>query len=377
AAICAATKSKLPSLTEEQTETLERLVEEEKSTDVSEDLTDILFHILLDASSPDDDMRRNAVKVLVGLVMMHVKGPSFKAAADVLGRLRALAADDELSKDSRVHIVEQLQSLGDEQQMGVIVETLKDHDDISQTELARFLMMLPATAAPALCEVMELQRYDKVVRVALKHLVKDDPTVLTSRLLGSNIDVAVKVLGILEQVAEPGVAQALVEPLTAAETPVKKASVTLLEQLGNAPARDLLLEYVTSEDPGLRKAALKSLTRFRGIAGPATPLRQQLAFKDFHDRTLEEKKALLVTLARLESHHAIDLLVDILDRSKWFERSNHAETRACAALALGVLDDDRAREALDRHLGDKSQVVRTAAGLAHKASEQTTTTAGS
>ena len=373
-ALCTGTKAKIHPITDEQAESLRKTSEDEDSHDISTDLTDILFDIL--RSETQDQVYLNTLKVLVELALMHVKNIAFGRAADIVGVLRAFATDDDTGKDVQAHIVEQLQSLGGDACMATIVETLREHEGINVTELSRFLMMLPADAAPHLCEVMELERYDEVVRTAVRHLVKDDPTVLTSKLAGANVDMAVKVLTILEQVADPDLAQALVDPLGAAETPVKKASVRLLERLKNAPSRDLLLEYVTSEDPGLRKGALRALSSFGELTGPATPLRQQVAFKDFDDRTLEEKKTLLVTLARLESHHAIDFLVDILDDRKWFEKTGHAETRACAALALGETDDDRARNALDRHLNDKSELVRTAIGLVRRTTEKVTAAAG-
>ena len=362
AAICDATKAKLPTLDEQQAATLEDMTEKEEYNDISSDLADILFDIL--QSNTEEQLQGNALKVLTGLVLMHVRGLSLKDAADILGQLRAFAVDDELGKELRAQIVEHLQSLAEEQHMQLIIETLEQHEGIDEAGLSRFLMMLPAAAAPDLCEVMEIERYDTVIRQTLKHLVKDDPAALTAKLAEPNVEMAKKILGILESVADPSLAEALARPLAAAEIPVKIASVKLLEGLKGVETRDLLLGYVTADDASLRKTALKALTGFGQFVGPAAPLRQQVLFKRFDNWTLDEKKNLLTTLARLESHHAIEFLEEILDGKKWFERRNHAETRACAALALGEIDDDRTRAAVERHLSDRSVAVRVAARLA-------------
>ncbi|KPJ55018.1 MAG: hypothetical protein AMS16_04415 [Planctomycetes bacterium DG_58] len=361
-AICAATKAKLPALSEQQTAAVEDMTEKEEAHDISADLSDILFDIL--QSNTEKQMQDNALKVLTGLVMMHVKGLSFSNAADILGQLRALAADDQLGKELRAEIVGHLQSLADENHMPVIIETLQEYENIDEAEISRFLTMLPAASAPDLCDMMEFPRYDAVVRAALKHLVKDDPAALTSKLAEPNVETAKKILGILESLAEPSLVKALVGPLAAAQIAVKIASIKLLERFKGLQARDLLLTYVAAGDTSLRKAALKALTGFDQVKGPAGPLRQQVRFKGFHNRTLEDKKNLLTTLARLESHHAIAFLEDILDEKRWFEKDSHAETRACAAFALGEIDNDRARTALERHLSESSAAVRIAARLA-------------
>jgi HEAT repeat protein len=372
--LCAATKAKLHPLTEEQTATLHGMTSKEASHDVSEDLTDILFDVL--RGEAQKEVTGNALKVLIDLVMMCVKDGLFGRSADVLGRLRALAAGEDVDKDVRGRITQQLLSMADPSSTKTILDTLRDRGDINQVDLGRFLTMLPTAAAGALCEMIRVEPYGDIVLSAVKYLVKDDPKVLTSKLASSDVAMAKGVLAILEQVAGPELTQAIFDPLMAAEIPVKLASVNLLLKLKGKAAQDLLLNYVASADAVLRKAALKAVAGLGEPQGPVAVLREQLTDKNLSSRTLDEKKSLLVTLAKIESHHAIALLQGILAGRRWFEKSGHAETRACAALALGEIDDDRAREILERYSSDKAEAVRTATRLVLSRGAKTAATVG-
>ena len=374
-ALCAAAKAKLHPVTEEQAHELKERSIQEETADVSKDLTEILFDVLY--AETQEATQANALKVLLELTMMYVKNTDFDHAADVLTQLRATAANDDVDHHVRASVVEALQSLADPRRIEIVVDILRADPDVNQRDLARFLAALPAPAAAGLCPLMAVPRYENTARTAISHLVKEDPTVLTTRLAEPNVEMATKILTILEQVAGPEVTPALVDPLTAAEVPVKQASVKLLAKLKTAPARDLLLTYVDGDAPGLRRAALNALATFETGGGPATALRQQVMTKDFDERSLQEKKSLLVTLAKLEGPHVVDFLVDILGQTKWFEKEKHAETRACAALALGEVQVDAARSILEQHASDKSETVRTATRLALGTFESTTTAVGS
>ena len=368
-ALCSAAKAKLHPVTEDQAQELHETATNEEDADIAQDLTEILFSIM--RSKTQDEISGNALKVLVELAMMYVQQTEFAQSADILERLRSFAANDELENDVRAQVVEQLQALGESKRVTVVIETLNADVNVNLNDLARFLKMLPPEAAPGLCELMEIERYDEVVRSAISHLIREDPTVLTSRLAEPNVDMATKVLDILEQVAEPSLAPAVVDPLMSAEMPVKRASVKLLGKLKSPPARELLLNYVALDDPQLRKGALEALGQFESGGGPATALRQQVITRDFHERSLQDKKTLLTTLAKLEGHHVVDFLSEIIADTRWFEKPHHAETRACAALALGEVDSDVARDMLEKHTSDKQEAVRTATRLALSRSQST------
>jgi HEAT repeat protein len=350
------------------------MVREEASRDVCGELADILIDVL--QSMTQCEAQTSALRVLNEFASMYVRQASFGQAAHILGRLRALAANETVDVDLRAHAAEQLLALGDRSCTEAVAEALKEHENVDKAELARFFTMLPASAAPELCELMQIERYNDTVCSAVRHLVTDNPQLLTAKLAVSNVEVAKKVLGILDGMAVPELGRALVDPLTAAEDAVKMASIRLLSRIGGPAARGILLTYAEGADAALRRSALKALAAFGGPPVPTPVLRRRVLARDFDDRTLEEKKTLLVALAKLESVLAISFLEEVLSRKKWFEKPGHAETRACAAFALGEMGDDGARAILKRFVSDRAEVVRTAAGLALRRGAATTACTG-
>ncbi len=171
---------------------------------------------------------------------------------------------------------------------------------------------------------------------------------------------------------QPELVKALAPALPNADDAVKTASTKLLEKAKCSESRDLLLGFATSLNAGVRRAALRALSVGTTLSRQPTALRSETLARDFDQRSLDEKKMLFVALARVEGPLAARFLARILDQRKWFEKSARSETRACAAVALGEIEDDEAVAALERHVSDKSQTVRTAVGVALSHSRRST-----
>ncbi len=361
-AVCDSVKRKIQPATEEQMSMLMDRTRQEESHDVSGDLESILFDVL--RTKTQSEVYANACKVLVELVIMHVRGLSFEGASGLLDRMRAMAADDGTDREVRLQLVAHYQTIAEPARIDPILETLRQHENLNASELTRFLTMLPASAAAGLCPLLEVERYDGIVSDALRHLVKDDPRALAGQVGSDNATIAKKVLGVIEAYAGADLVKALAPALLKAEDSVRTASMKLLERAKCPESRDLLLGFATSLNAGVRRAALRALSSGVTPSGQPTPLRAEALVRDFDQRSLDEKKMLFVALARVEGALAAKFLARILDQRKWFEKPAHAETRACAAVALGEIEDEEAVAALERHASDKSQTVRTAVGVA-------------
>jgi HEAT repeat protein len=362
AEVCAATKAKIGPITAEQATELEQRTEKEETCDIAVDLEEILLGIL--RTNMDPEICTNACKVLIELSIMHVRNMDFAASVGVIRRMAALAADETLDRNVRAQIAEQLLTLAEPSRVVAVVDTLRNHEKISEKDLSEFLMMLPSSSACDLCELLQIERYATVAASAIKHLVKDHPEALVSRIVGRTVQESLNVLRIIEELGSPAVVQALAEPLQSADDMVKTASVKLLTRVKNTQARTLLVGFLSSPNAPLRKATLRGLIEFGAAPGNATPLRKEAESRNFHSRSLDEKKAHLEAIAKLESSQAVDFLAGVLGRRRWFEKGPVAETRACAALALGQIDDDRARTALQRSASDRSRTVRAAVSMA-------------
>ena len=76
---------------------------------------------------------------------------------------------------------------------------------------------------------------------------------------------------------------------------------------------------------------------------------------------LSEKRVFFEAFATLGGESAVKRLNAILNVKRLLRRRDDPDTRACAAMALGIIGTPAALKALDRALNDKELIVRNAA----------------
>ena len=359
--VCESTRAKLQPVSGAQDEFLTALSKAEETRDASGDLTDILFEILqIEAES---DIHANACKVLVEMVMMHARDARFAAAGDLAARMRTMAANEAIPAESRKRLQQQLMLLAESSHIAVVIETMKAHENLNASDLARFFSEMPPESAFDLCELLTIERYDQLMRTVIKDMVSQNPSVLVPKLSGGDPDAAKKVLDIMSTLTSPELMKDLLGPLAAADDSLKMASVKLAESVKCPASRELLLGYATSTNAGLRRGALRALAGFPAEGTPLAILRSEARARDFDERALDEKRVFFSAIARLEGRTALPFLDDIVSRRPWFERQIHAETRACAALAFGEIGE-AAASLIEKHAADKSQAVAMAVRIA-------------
>jgi serine/threonine protein kinase len=164
---------------------------------------------------------------------------------------------------------------------------------------------------------------------------------------------------------------ALLKPLLNSRNPALRCEAAALltpsdEQLGK-----LLVEWLESNDPKLRMAALTTMTHHHvRTAGPGL-VRQIEAFESFTKRPAEEQRQVFETLYALNPSRAEAVLVKVLDQHGLMSDAVVDRTRSLAAESLGKhADGDRPIEALEnaaRRRPWNTPELRKAAGKAVEA----------
>jgi hypothetical protein len=135
---------------------------------------------------------------------------------------------------------------------------------------------------------------------------------------------------------------ALVDALASLATP---SSLTQLEQLLEDSDRDVRIRAVTELSIRHRRALSQVEAAVLG--------------KAMRSADLTEKRAFFEAYGLLSGGGGIARLRSLLRRG-WFKRKVDAETRACAAMALGKIANTDALDVLERAQGDKEPIVRVA-----------------
>ncbi|HET8769602.1 MAG TPA: HEAT repeat domain-containing protein, partial [Gemmatimonadaceae bacterium] len=149
-----------------------------------------------------------------------------------------------------------------------------------------------------------------------------------------------------------------------AERPMRAAVVRALTDIGTPGALSALEIALNDEDRDIRIAAIRALA--------ARPHRPALAKvdaivrgKDIRTADRTERIALFEFYGSICGDGGVALLDGILNaKGGLFARKEDPELRACAAIALGRINTNASRAALERSAGEKDVIVRNAVSRA-------------
>jgi hypothetical protein len=161
------------------------------------------------------------------------------------------------------------------------------------------------------------------------------------------------------QAAVPGLADTLGHPTAA----VRLAGVQALDAIGTPGALQALEPSLDDADREVRIGCVQALGR-RGYKGALRRVEPVVQGKMPREIDLTERMRFFEAYAMIAGPGALETLAAMLSAGGLFRRKEPPEVRACAALAMGRVRTDEARELLQRYREDKELVVRNAVSRA-------------
>lgn len=184
------------------------------------------------------------------------------------------------------------------------------------------------------------------------------------RLLGSSErEVALEAVRRAGSLRTAAAVPALARLLQQGEAPMRLAAVNALAEIGTPGAMPHVERGIDDEDRDVRIAAVRALG-VRNHRASVQKIESALIGKRVQDGDLTEKMSFFEAFGSLCGEPGIPMLDGMLNRKGLFGKRGDAETRACAAMALGRIGTDAAFAALRRAAGDKDILVRNAVSKA-------------
>jgi HEAT repeat protein len=160
------------------------------------------------------------------------------------------------------------------------------------------------------------------------------------------------------QQAVPGLA----ETMGHASARIRLATVQTLGQLATPAALSLVDRAIDDVDKAVRIAAVR-VAGSRGYKGALKRVESVVLGKS-KDMDLTEKMAFFEAYGAIAGVNGLKTLSTILLQRGLIKMKEPADTRACAAIALGRIKTPEARDVLQRAADDKELVVRNAVNRA-------------
>jgi hypothetical protein len=332
------------------------------------DLRRLVLCALLDIFELQVDplVRSEVANDLEALVLHLLSAGQFSSVAFLLKEIEgAMARSRELTAGDRERLGRLPDRLSHPDALAQMLQALEEASALPpKDELAQLFAQLKPSALGVLLEFIS-----RTQNTELRPLLESS----TERLAQSNTSELVR----LVKDAKPAVAReairragamrtaaavpSLGEVLaTGAERPIRAAVVTALTDIGTPGALSALETALTDEDRDIRIATTRALAarKHRPALAKVESLVRGRTAKDA-DRT--ERIALFELYGTICGDAGIALLDGVLNaKGGMFTRREDPELRACAAIALGRIGSDASRAALEKAVGEKDVIVRSA-----------------
>jgi HEAT repeat protein len=154
------------------------------------------------------------------------------------------------------------------------------------------------------------------------------------------------VVGILGRIGNPKALTYLKDTIKHDELQVRRETIRTLELIGGSEATQILLLALDDSSPRIRIRAINLLGKI-GDNKVLEPLLKIVKDKEFKNKSEEEKKAYLFTLAEIGGNQVVPDLKKIARRGNWFARERDLETKVLAIKSLGLINTPESQNALE------------------------------
>jgi len=344
-----------------------KVLREELQQELQRDLMRDVLHGLLDRL--DDgalDRQLRIVHILADMLPGLLSSGRFSEAGMVLVDLQELAAR-EPPPELAAEIDAFFERLADPQTVGEMVRTIEDSPGTVQVdECAAILRHFPVAALEPLIQAAGAAERPEVRRAlseVAERLASSDLERILSLLGSSNAEVAAGAARLVGRLGTGAGATGLARLLERSEPEVRIAAVLALQALRVSSAAGALARVLEDPERDVRIAAARALGELRYTPARAR-LEELIQSRRIREADITERLAFFEAYGAVSGADGVALLGRLLNSRSWLGRREAAEIRASAALALGRIRTQPARDALESAAEDPEMVVRTAVARA-------------
>ena len=340
-------------------------LEAEYRRDVRTSALDVLFDLV--EINSDEKVRDEVLNILEQLFPNFLNSRDFRAVAAVLRESKQLKEkslgftpaqiqrlgtfSSSLSEPATVGQL--LQSLDEASGLGVDSHATEVIKELRASALEPLVGWLPSLSSAPLRKALE----EVIDRLA------GNNTAEVHRLLKTADSSALEgIIALCGRLALHQAVPGLAETIGHAKATVRLATVQTLGQLGTPGALSLVDRAIDDVDKAVRIAAVRTAGT-RGYKGALKRVEAVVLGKS-KDMDLTEKMAFFEAYGSIAGANGLKALSAILLQRGLLRMKEPADTRACAAMALGRIKTPEARDILHRAADDKELVVRNAVNRA-------------
>ncbi len=349
-------------LDELEIEFLRKEVADEYSQDIRRNVLAMLFDVM--ELQPFATVRTELVSILESFLPYLLGASDFGAVAYVLRESKAvLLRARELMPEHKDALEKLPARLSEEAALSQLLQSLDEAAAHTAPEelIELFGELRPEALSTLFAWLPKLtnERVRAMVEASVQRLASVNAATVVAALQASNPDAAIAAIRVAARLKLASAVQGLAQCLDHVQATVRVAAVQALADIATPSSIQALEKALDDADREVRLASVRVVGQHKSRS--ALPrITAVVTRKSVRQADLTEKMAFFEAYGALVGESGVDLLDGILNSGGFLKRKQNPETRACAAMALGRIGSQAARDALNKATQDKEPLVRSA-----------------
>ena len=353
-------------LDDKEIEFLHKEVEREYSQDLRRNVLAMLFDLL--ELQTYGTVRAELISIVENFIPYLLGAGDFRSVAFILRETRViLERARELIPEHRTALETLPTRLSQAEALSQLLQSL-DEATVNPTEEELgelFQELKPEALATLMGWIPKLanERVKQLVQTSAEHLALSNAGEVLKALAIQDSAAQLEMVRLAGRLKLPGAPDGMVKLLEEGDRQLKLAIVEALTAIGSPSAMRLLEKAIEDGERDVRIAAVKFLAG-RGYRNAFPRIEGAVTGSKLKQTDLTEKMTFFEAYGALAGASGVAILEKMLIAKGMFGKTEDAETRACAAMALGKIKAPEARAVLEKARADKEALVRNAVNRA-------------
>jgi hypothetical protein len=299
----------------------------------------ILFELLY--LTRKSEAIRNIVRSMKVILEYCIKKGDFRNASYTLSKLRKDLQEGVFGQSDAGLFDPVFAAANSRSLIGMIGEVMESSMIINESDYLDFTRHLDKNAIPPFMHLLgesDSVKKRRLVIEALSVIGKDDVTTLATGLKSSTWNVVRDTLFILGNIGTTGAFEHIVDMLSHSDERIRREAVRTIGRIEHPDTHLYLSRSLNDSISSIRTVAARQLANIRTDEVKKIFL-SAISERSFASKEFNEKKVFYGIITNWPDREVRDFLTRTLKSTKIWKRTRHDETRACAALALGILMD--------------------------------------
>jgi hypothetical protein len=315
----------------------------------------IVFELLYLTKEPSDI--KKIVQIIEDIIENCLVKGDFEKASYVLDMVKYIIEDKTSGDNNTGTFMKIHDAINSGAFIEKIIETLEGLPEIDKIGFEAYIKHLDKRSIPSFMPFLGQPKSRPFLIDALIILGQHNAETVSRGLQDRKWDIARSTALILGKIASPESIKYLTKALSYPDHRVRREVINAMDNIKSPETISYLKNTLYDENKSVRLAAAKTLGNIK-TEEVKKVLLDELSGKDFLTKDFPEKREFYRIIAQWYDQEVKDFLIKTLNKKKFLKRTKNNESRACAAYALGIIDNKDSIKSIEGASKSKNKILK-------------------